>query len=90
MERHFVLSEYIQQAMALAIYDKLEDASFSGRILDCKGVIAFGATLGECEEELHSVLEDWIILGLKMGHELPVIAGIDLNEEPVCEPVEAM
>ena len=76
--------------MALAVYDKLEDGSFSGRIPECKGVITFGATLRECEEELRSVLEDWIVLGLKMGHDLPVISGIDLNEEPVCEPVEAM
>jgi hypothetical protein len=53
-------------------------------------VIAFGKTLRECEDELHSTLEDWILLGLKLNHPLPVIAGIDLNQEPAYEPVEAM
>lgn len=78
----FILSEYVEKAMAQAVYDKLEDATFAGRIPPCKGVVAFGATLRECEDELRSTLEDWILVGLKLGHPLPVIAGIDLNQEP--------
>jgi hypothetical protein len=39
-------------------------------------------TLRECEKELRSTLEDWIVLGLGLGHRLPIIAGIDLNVEP--------
>jgi len=56
----------------------------------CKGVIAFAPTLRECEDELRSTLEDWILVGLKLGHPLPLISGIDLNKEPRREPVEAM
>ena len=55
-----------------------------------EGVIAFGATLSECEDELRSTLEDWIFTGLKLGHPLPVIAGIDLNRKPSYEPVDAV
>ena len=55
-----------------------------------KGVVAFGSTLRDCEEELHSTLEDWILVGLKLGHPLPVIAKIDLNTNPSYEPVEAV
>jgi len=76
--------------MEYAIYDKLEDGSFVGRIPTCEGVIAFGATLRQCEKELRSTLEDWILLGLKLGHPLPIIAGIDLNKEPRYEPVGAL
>jgi predicted RNase H-like HicB family nuclease len=86
----FILTEYVDNAMALAVYDKLEDGSFVGRIPTCKGVIAFGATLRECEDELRSTLEDWILVGLKLGHPLPVIAGLDLNKEPSYEPVESV
>ncbi|MDO8137812.1 MAG: hypothetical protein Q6354_09240 [Candidatus Brocadiales bacterium] len=74
--------------MAQAVYDKLEDATFAGRIPACKGVVAFGATLRECEDELRSTLEDWILVGLKLGHPLPVVAGIDLNQEPAREPMD--
>ena len=85
-----VLSEYLDRAMAHAEYDKLKDNSFAGRIPPCKGVIALGSTLRECEEKLRSTLEDWLLLGLKLGHILPTIDDIDLNKEPAREPVEAM
>lgn len=90
MNAAYVLSEYINDAMAQAEYDKLEDASFAGRIPSCTGVVAFGATLRECEDELRSTLEDWLLLGLKLKHELPVINGIDLNREPQYESVESV
>lgn len=90
MTVRYILSEYVDLAMAQAFYDKLEDSSFVGRIPDCKGVVAFGGTLSECEGELHSTLEDWILVGLKLGHQLPVLGEIDLNREPSREPVDAV
>jgi predicted RNase H-like HicB family nuclease len=72
MSIQFVPSEYIEQALAQAEYDKLEDGSFSGRIAACPGVIAFSATLRECEVELSSTLEEWLWLGLKLGQQLPM------------------
>jgi len=90
MAIRFILSGYVEQVMAHAVYHKLEDGTFAGRIPPCKGVVAFGSTRRECEEELRSTLEDWILVGLKLGHPLPVIAGIDLNKEPSYEPVGAL
>ncbi len=90
MARQYILSGYLRQAMAQALYDKLDDGSYAGRIPLCKGVIAFGSSLRECEAELRSTLEDWIWLGLKLGHVLPVIGNIDLNVEPAREPVDAV
>ncbi len=90
MAKNYILSEYIEQAMEQAEYDKLEEDSFSGRIPSCKGVIAFGPTLRSCQDELRSVLEDWILVGLKLSHSLPVIAGIDLNKEPIRESMDAL
>ncbi len=78
----FVLTGYIESALSQAEYDKLEDGTFSGRIPACKGVITFGKTLRECEEELRSTLEDWVLVGLKLGHTLPIIGDYDLNQEP--------
>ena len=90
MAGRYILSEYMQQALSLATYDKLEDGTFAGRIPPCKGVVAFAATLRECEDELRSTLEDWILVGLKLGHTLPVIAGLDLNKEPSRAPVDTL
>jgi len=75
----FPLTAYIEAAMELARYDKLDDGSFAGEIPKLPGVAAFGKTLKNCEAELHSTLEDWILVGLRLGHPLPKLAGIDLN-----------
>ena len=90
MVSRYVLSDYVGEAMVQAVFDKLEDGTFSGRIPACQGVIAFGASLRDCERELQSTLEDWILLGLQLGHRLPVLGGIDLNKEPAREPVDAV
>jgi len=72
---------YIEAALASAQYDKLEDGSFAGEIPKLKGVIAFSTSLRDCEAELRSTLEDWILVGIKLGHKLPVLRGIDLNKK---------
>lgn len=82
MATNYVLTDYLERALAEAEYDKLEDGTFFGKIPSCVGVVAFGKTLRECEAELHSTLEDWVLVGLKLGHELPVISDINLNLTP--------
>jgi hypothetical protein len=86
----YILTEYLDRAMAQAVYDKLGDGTYSGRIPPCPGVIAFAPSLRGCSEDLRSTLEHWVLLGMKLMHPLPVIAGIDLNREPVHEPVDAL
>lgn len=90
MNRRYILTAYVHHALEQAVYDKLEDETFAARIPDCPGVVAFAPTLRRCERELRSALEDWILLGLKLGHSLPVVSGIDLNKEPTSEPVDAL
>ena len=86
----FILTGYIEHALSQAEYDKLEDGTFSGRIPSCKGVIAFAKTLRECEDELRSTLEDWLLVGLKLGHTIPVLSGYDLNKGPGHESMASL
>jgi predicted RNase H-like HicB family nuclease len=76
----FPLTAYFEAAMELAHYEKLEDGSYAGEVAKLPGVVAFAATLKECERQLRSTVEDWVLVGLKMGHPLPRLAGIDLNK----------
>jgi predicted RNase H-like HicB family nuclease len=76
----FPITASIEAALELARYDKLDDGSFAGEIPKLKGVAAFGKSLRECEGELRSTLEDWILASLKFGRKLPALAGIDLNK----------
>ena len=73
MSRRYILTEYVHEALEQAVYDKLEDHTFAGQYPRLSGVIAFAPTLHRCEQELRSTLEDWILLGLKLAHPLPVI-----------------
>ncbi len=88
MTAKLILSDYIGHAMEEAEYDKFEDGSYGGSIPACVGVLAFGETLRECDTELRSTLEDWILTGLKFGHSLPIVGGIDLNMEPKREQMD--
>ena len=76
-----MLTEYINKAMSLAVFDKLEDGSFSGKIPKCPGVIAFGETLFQCQRELKSALEGWLIVKIRHGDKLPVLGRINLNRK---------
>lgn len=78
-----MLITYIQNAMRLAKYEILEDGQYYGEIPGFQGIWAQANNLEVCREDLQSALEDWLTLGLRMGHKLPVVAGI----QPV--PTEA-
>lgn len=73
--------KYVENAMSEAVYEKIDDNEYAGRIPSCLGVIAFAPTLEECRQELLSVLKDWILLGLRFGHQLPVVGDIDPNHK---------
>jgi len=75
-----MLTDYIQAAMRKAQYEILPDGEgYFGKIPELQGVWANADTLETCREELQEVLEEWIILGLKMGDPIPIIDGIELN-----------
>ena len=78
----FSSTRYILGALVCAEHEELEDGSYFARIPECRGVIAFGNTLRERRDNLRSTLEDWILVGLKLGHRLPVINDINLNRTP--------
>lgn len=84
-----MLTAYIQAAMRRAHYEMIDDTKpFYGSIPECQGVWASGETLEACRDELQDVLEDWLALGLRLGHPIPGIDGIRLESgKPV--PVDA-
>jgi predicted RNase H-like HicB family nuclease len=64
-----MLTAYIKAALRKAHYEILPDGEgYFGTIEGLQGVWANADTLEACREELREVLEEWIVLGLKMGH----------------------
>ena len=66
-----MLTKYIQAAMKRAQYEILEDKSYYGSIAGFDGVWAYEPTL-EALPRRASGLEDWVLLGVSLNHELPV------------------
>ncbi len=75
-----MLTTYINEAMKCGRYKILDDNTYDGWVEELPGVWAQAPTLEECRAELQEVVEDWLLLGLKPGHELPALRDIDLNK----------
>ncbi len=79
-----MLTSYINAAMRHATYEWLaEDGVWYAEIPPLPGVWASGPTRGAVEEELRSVLEGWVLLGLQMGDPIPEIDGVRAHFELV-------
>jgi predicted RNase H-like HicB family nuclease len=79
-----MLTAYINAAMCKAHFELLPDGEgYFGSIEGLQGVWGQADTLEACRDELREVLEEWIIVGLKMGHSIPAVEGINLNVQEV-------
>ena len=92
MNGNYILSDYIDFAMSIAEYEKLDDGKYFGRVPGCSGAISVADSLEACKEEMRSVFEDWVLVGLRFKDELPILNGmnLNLNKEPVLEPMESL
>jgi predicted RNase H-like HicB family nuclease len=78
-----MLTDYIQAAMAKARFELLDNGEgYFGDIPGLDGLWANAETLEECRTELQGALETWILVGVWLHHEIPVVDGIDLNVKP--------
>jgi len=68
-----MLTSYIHAALRRAKYEIIEGGQYYGEITGFGGVWASASTLEECREDLRETLEDWLVLGLRMGHVIPVV-----------------
>jgi len=74
-----MIQQYLSKAMEHAWYEIMEDGTYYGEIPVLRGVWAQGKTLEECRRELLEVAEVWLLVKLREGDTLPVVAGVDLN-----------
>ena len=77
-----MITAYINAAMELAEFEKMENGRYFATVPPCQGFWAEGATIEECKTEMPEIFESWLLAALQHRHHLPVIAGIDLNPQP--------
>ena len=72
-------TEFIKAAMQDAVYEWIPgDGQYYREIPGLQGVWAAAESLEQCRRELREVLEDWLVLGIQLGHDIPSIHGISL------------
>ncbi len=75
-----LFSQYFAAAMLLAEYVEMEEnEGWFGSIPACPGLWASAPTKAECEVELRSNLEEWVLFGLTHSIEIPPVGGVNLN-----------
>jgi len=75
-----MIQRYLRAAMLKAQFKKIENPEpVFGTIPGCAGAWATGKTEEECRRALEEVLEEWVLLGVRMGHALPEIDGIRIE-----------
>ena len=74
-----MISEYMQATLQRATFRQIDDGSYVGEIPGFDGVWSNAPTIDEARVELLEVLEGWIILGLRLGHILPIVDGMNLT-----------
>ena len=75
-----MLTAYITAAMARARYKIIEDGTYFGEIPGLPGVWANAKTLEACRDELQEVLEDWLVVKLRDGDDIPAIGRSRLSQ----------
>jgi predicted RNase H-like HicB family nuclease len=75
-----VLTRYIRAALRRATYEILSDGTYYGEIPGFQGVYASTQTRRECRRRLREVLDGWVVLGYRLGHALPDVDGVDMEE----------
>ncbi len=75
------MAQYQDTALEVARYEIIEDdGSYWGEIPGFQGVWAKHATLAGCQRELREALSDWVALRLRLGLNLPELAGMNVNQ----------
>lgn len=74
-----MIRQYVEEALKIAHYDKLEDGTFYGEVPRLRGVLATGETLEECRSQLAEVVEEWVLVRVAKGLAVPPLGKIEVK-----------
>jgi len=74
-----MIRSYLDRALARARYTQLEDGQYCAEVPGLRGVIATGKTLENCRTALQDVVEEWILVRIARGLEVPALGGLKIR-----------
>jgi predicted RNase H-like HicB family nuclease len=79
LKEALVIRRCLDRALARTHYTKLEDGSYCAQVSGLRGVIATGKTLEDCRTTLQEVIEEWILVRVARGLEVPSLGGLAIR-----------
>lgn len=74
-----MITKYIAKALERAHYIALEDGSFCATVRGLRGVIGHGRSVEDCRNDLAEVVEEWILIRVARGLDIPRLGGISVR-----------
>ena len=66
-----MIRQYIDEALHRASYSVLDCNVYCATVAGLPGVVAAGATLGKCRDQLAEIVEEWVLLRVSRGLAVP-------------------
>ena len=70
-----MIRDYLDEALKRARYSELEDGSHCAEVRGLRSVVATGRTLESCRAQLQEVVEEWILVRVARGLDIPSLGG---------------
>lgn len=77
-----MLSEYVARALVRAAYDRLADGTYAAEVDGLPGVLATGTTVETCRARLTEVVEEWVLVRVARGLDVPELDGVRVAVTP--------
>jgi predicted RNase H-like HicB family nuclease len=68
-----MIRNYLDAALSRASYTQLDDGGYAAEVRGLRGVIATGATLEACRRTLEGVVEEWVLIRVSKGLDIPAL-----------------
>ena len=66
-----MIRPYLEHVLRRARYERLEDGTLVAQVRGLRGVIATAPTLEACRDRLAEVVEEWVLVRVARGLEVP-------------------
>lgn len=74
-----MITKYIDEALARARYERLEDGPLCATVPGLRGVMALGRNVKECRSRLAEVVEEWVLVRVARGLDVPKLGRISVR-----------
>ena len=74
-----MIRTYLDAALSRARYTQLEDGSYGAEVRGLRGVIATGSTLKACRNALGEVVEEWVLVRVSKGLDIPALGAAKIR-----------